>query len=222
MIKLEKAAKPAVLVANEANWLAELLAFLTAGAALPANVKGRYRHPQIKEAIVAETFGKCAYCESKVLHVDFGHIEHIVPKSLKPELTFNWDNLTLACGVCNTNKGAHADVINPYAHDPLDHFQFLGPMVVPLNSSSLAKRSAFVLRLNRLDLIERRSAALESIGDRIYLMSEITDDETRSAIALDIIREVDNSREYSAFLRSFIYSIFYPISGDAITGSALE
>ncbi|MFD2781156.1 HNH endonuclease [Novosphingobium pokkalii] len=105
MIRLSKGDEPAVLSNNAAVWTAELLDALEHRPADVPGIKGRYNHPTVKAALKAETSEKCAYCESKMLHVTFGDIEHIVPKSADPKLTFDWENLTLACDVCNTKKG---------------------------------------------------------------------------------------------------------------------
>jgi uncharacterized protein (TIGR02646 family) len=42
----------------------------------------------------------CCYCESSI----GAQVEHARPKSLYPELTFDWLNLLLVCGACNTIK----------------------------------------------------------------------------------------------------------------------
>lgn len=73
----------------------------------------RYNNKAIKDTLEKETFGKCAYCESKIRHVEFGDIEHILPKckDARPDLYVEWSNLTLACEVCNrVNK---RDYYNP-------------------------------------------------------------------------------------------------------------
>ena len=81
--------------------------------------------------------GKCAYCESRITHVDYGHIEHHVPKAGpngRPKRTFQWSNLLLACGRCNgsENKGDRfptarqgGPIVNPCKDDPADHFEFV-------------------------------------------------------------------------------------------------
>lgn len=45
---------------------------------------------------------RCSYCEDS-LGTD---IEHIWPKSLYPQCVFDWMNFLLACGRCNSRKGA--------------------------------------------------------------------------------------------------------------------
>lgn len=44
----------------------------------------------------------CCYCESSI----GAQVEHVRPKSLYPELTFDWLNLLLVCGGCNSIKNA--------------------------------------------------------------------------------------------------------------------
>src|SRR5947209_8328121 len=127
MIRLNKGPKPQILTENEAAWTATV----ANGEATPAE-KARYRHPEIKEALVSETHGKCAYCESKLQHIHHGDIEHIYPKSLALEKTFEWENLTLACEICNQNKSNKdpflEQILDPYSVEPSEHLFFAGPL----------------------------------------------------------------------------------------------
>ena len=122
--------------------------------------KSRYNHVDIKRALVLETHGKCAYCESKFQHISHGDIEHVVPKSGDPSKWFSWLNLTVACDVCNTKK-ADSPVdgetfIDPYDVDPEEHFWQLGPMVCPKPGSDAAALTERLLDLNRAELVEKR------------------------------------------------------------------
>lgn len=107
MIKINKDTKPKILEDNAKQWTDEYLTALKQSTPVPPHIKYRYQHNDIKDALEKETHGKCAYCESKIKHVAFGDIEHILPKNKNacPELYVEWTNLTLACEVCNrTNK----------------------------------------------------------------------------------------------------------------------
>ena len=91
MIKITKGPAPNVLVVNGAAWTREYVAL---------DAKGRrdfrkYAHPDIKEALRAEANSKCTYCESFIDHIDYGHIDHIKPKSKFPDLVVEWGNLVL-------------------------------------------------------------------------------------------------------------------------------
>lgn len=92
--------------------------------------EGKYNHREIKNALVAMFYGKCAYCESPIRIVAYGHIEHFCPKSHPYCLDkiFDWNNLLLSCEICNdaAHKGTrfpidasgHILLINPT--DPAD------------------------------------------------------------------------------------------------------
>lgn len=80
----------------------------------PENLKfSVYSNSEVKESLIDLFNGKCAYCESKFLHVYSGDIEHFRPKgeiltkesvTLKPGyywLAADWDNLLLTCRNCN-------------------------------------------------------------------------------------------------------------------------
>lgn len=72
-----------------------------------------YGSPEVKKAVSDLSYNKCAYCESFVLAIDDGDVEHFRPKgevflenktSLKPGyywLGADWDNLFLSCKHCN-------------------------------------------------------------------------------------------------------------------------
>ena len=121
MIQLQKVDAPAVLMAQATVWTREFADRL-ADRTLPDVYLTRYRHPSVKSAVVQETHGKCAYCESKVTHVHPGDIEHILPKSKFPELVVHWSNLTLVCNECNRRKSDFHDdeerIINPFEEEP--------------------------------------------------------------------------------------------------------
>lgn len=84
---------------------------------IPENVAKSYKKfkvysdPEVKDALIALCDEKCAYCESKFLHVYSGDVEHFRPKGRisdadnpKPGyywLAADWDNLLLSCRNCN-------------------------------------------------------------------------------------------------------------------------
>ena len=75
---------------------------------------GIYAAKSVKNALVKAQHGKCCFCESRVLHVDYGDVEHFRPKGgfrqresdplAKPGyywLAYDWSNLFLSCALCN-------------------------------------------------------------------------------------------------------------------------
>src|SRR5689334_21918786 len=97
MRRLTKTAVPQILAENGPLWTAEYAAAVAGGAAPPS----RWRHPAIIAALATETYRKCAYCEGVISDVSYPHVEHMLPKSARPDLVVDWANLTLACEVCN-------------------------------------------------------------------------------------------------------------------------
>jgi uncharacterized protein (TIGR02646 family) len=205
MIKLAKLDEPEVLRQNSAAWTAILLHKIAIGESPTDHEKSRYRHSEIKEVLKHETHGKCAYCESYVLHVAFGDIEHIIPKSLQPVLTFEWSNLTLACDICNTAKGTAEGLVDPYISDPLDYFQFLGPMVFASPNNDTALLTERRLQLNRSELLERRSIALKGVSDQLVLIANARTPELRQTLRDDLVQNAANDQtEFAAFVRTFV------------------
>jgi hypothetical protein len=209
MIKLQKTAKPDVLKQNEAVWQKTYLDKLASGEKPTIYELTRYRHPDIKAALVAETHGKCAYCESKLKHIHHGDIEHIEPKSLYPEKRFEWDNLTYACEICNQNKSDndpnHVCIIDPYNLDPSLHLTFVGALVFPLGTPE-GKNTQVLLDLNRAALAEQRLKRLNyvmAILDQIF--REDLPIATRRAIYNNLrVNEVGAQCEYSAMVRTAV------------------
>ena len=103
MRKIKKTPKPQVLIDHAKEWTTEYCACLNAGNKPSDTVANRYNHPEIKTALGKETHEKCAYCESKIKHISYGDIEHILPKNrdARPDLYVEWANLTLSCEQCN-------------------------------------------------------------------------------------------------------------------------
>lgn len=204
MIKLNKAECPAVLQENATAWTEAIIQKIANGEELTATEKYRYRHADIKQALVDETHGKCAYCESKLRHITYGDVEHIIPKKVDPNLCYAWANLTLACDICNTEKGIREDIIDPYSEDPDDHLQFLGPYYFPKPESDLGLISEDALKLNRAELNERRTDVLRSTLKIIKLIG-ISSPEAAEVLKTDLIEKGCASQaEYSACVREFV------------------
>lgn len=73
-----------------------------------------------KPALIAESHGKCAYCESPTSVVAYGDVEHFRPKDLYWWLAFSYDNYTYSCQLCNQKfKGANFTVGGPRVKPPV-------------------------------------------------------------------------------------------------------
>jgi uncharacterized protein (TIGR02646 family) len=209
MRPLTKVAKPQVLVSNEDTWTAAY------AEALPEERPRheRWRHAEIKAALREELGGKCAYCEALVEDVSFPHVEHIIPKSIRPDLAHRWHNLTSACGRCNIAKGDffHADrgLLNPYEDDVDAHLMFLGELIHPALGSARGTLTIKKLGLDRLDLVNSRGTRLTAIRDALeawHAAEEPLKSVLEEGLRLDA-QEGEFTRSVTAYLRSFEFPI---------------
>lgn len=222
MIRITKGPKPSILERLGDKWTSDLLAKLARGEDPSDYLQNRYREEEIKQALIDETNGKCAYCESQMLHTSYGDVEHIIPKSVRRDLTFEWSNLTLACDRCNTNKGAfvgnHDRLIDPYATEPLDHLSIFGPIIFAKPGDGDGKITEKELELNRGPLVERRIERLRGLSDMIAAMHTTGDSDVRETLRRDIEQnELASDKEYTAFAREFYAEVERTISLPKLT-----
>ncbi|QKG54485.1 HNH endonuclease [Hymenobacter sp. BRD67] len=203
MIKLPK---PAVLRLRSLTWTVNLMAYRNRNEKPPKLVLNKYNHKKVKETLVNETSGKCAYCESKVTHVYPGDIEHILPKSDFPKLTFEWNNLTFSCSVCNGHKSNYYDaqnpVLNPYSDAIYEHITSSGAMIIHMPGSVRGEITYKLLELNRGNLIERREEAL--VIFRKYLDAYVKEQNIylKSLYKKEIIGMISPDKEFSFVLKN--------------------
>ena len=175
-----------------------------------ALVNGNYKDPVNKEALRKSTLGKCIYCESKIEHNSYAHIEHIKPKEKFPELKFTWDNLGFSCQICNTNKGEKYDettpFIDPYSESPEDHIVFLLFYLFPKQGSERGEYTIKELDLNRPNLIERRKERIEKLNIMIKAAYRTSSDSLRNQVIAELKTEANKDKEYSAITKSVLLS----------------
>jgi uncharacterized protein (TIGR02646 family) len=205
MIKLVKGPEPAVLARHATEWTAELIQVMGAGGDIDAVKSSRYGHKEVKEALLEETNEKCAYCESKPLHVTFGDVEHICPKGVDPLRAYDWQNLTLACSVCNNKKRAKVDIVDPYLDEPDVAFEFYGPWLTEIAATPNAKRTRIELDLNRKELLSQRGEQLAKIRSELVENRANPDANERRLTEEAIIAHYESSfSQFSACARHFL------------------
>jgi len=208
MIKVVRLPKPDVLARNQAIWTKALLDAKTQAERKKA--ESEYRHPEIKNTLIAMFHGKCAYCESRITHIAYGDIEHFRPKAKAkfPECTFEWTNLLLSCSVCNgaehkgdrfPEKNEGGPLVNPCDDDPCRHFRFVFDPVTKLatvtGQTARGRTTEKLLGLNRAELWERRSRMVKMIS---VLASYAKTDSEAAALLEEASRD---EAEYAAFVR---------------------
>lgn len=210
MRPLAKSAPPAILVTNGHAWTAAYEQAITEHASAPVP----WRHPQVAAALSAETLKKCAYCEAVITDVSYAHVEHILPKSARPDLVVDWNNLTLACPVCNVSKGDYhspeAPLLNPY-RDPLAmHLAFRGPAIVAHLDSAAGERTIVRIDLMRPPLLMERMKRIEALHNRLKRWHDAEGPD--KDMFADLVREaVGDESEFAQCLEEYAVSIGFPL-----------
>lgn len=205
-----------------------------------------YAHPKIKTALINLQSGKCCFCESKVLHVSDGDIEHFRPKAAYKQLnsdklirpgyfwlTYDWDNLFLACLKCNQrNKGNMFPLIDdsqraqyqnfdlqkeepyfihPQFDVPEEHIDFEGAFIKPKNKSIRGKNTILELNLERNALYDTRKEKYDIVKAMIglYQISPMSHDElniTKQDVKDLLNKFISSKSEYSGMIKANFYS----------------
>jgi hypothetical protein len=169
-----------------------------------------YKHKTNKEALKTTCYDKCMYCESKIGHIDYAHIEHIKPKAVEkfPELEFIWDNLGYACPKCNGAKSDKYDdqcpFINPYDEDPSERLFASGSWVFVRNGCERAEITIRELELNRPELLEKRMERLNQIDNLLKSCYRTQSESVQQLILKDLEKECEVNKEYSLCVKAFL------------------
>lgn len=204
-----------------------------------------YGARSVKEALKTAQAGKCAFCEAIIGHISFGDVEHFRPKGAWKQceddkltypgyywLAYNWDNLLLACTLCNRrykknlfpledpSRRAHSHnddlarenpmLIDPGAEDPEQHITFRGTEAVAKNNSPRGQTSIDVFGLNRDELWEdrRRHYALHKL---LHALANLDLPEARNAQA-QLDESTRNNAPYAAMMRAAVAQAFDPVA----------
>lgn len=218
MRKIKKLEEPEILIANADKWTKEYCSCLSSGQTPSKEIATRYKDPTIKAKLEQETHEKCAYCESKIKHITYGNIEHILPKNkdARPDLYVEWANLTLACEQCNrsgkrTYYEPELPLINPYVDEPEEHFQDLGPMIMPVLCDDRAFVTEKVLKLNRPSLVERRSERITQINRLLISWAKEENSVVKEVLKQELHKEYSEDAEYSSTVKAFLIASGFPV-----------
>jgi hypothetical protein len=206
MIRLVKGVEPLTLSANAVTWTAEILAALAGDPQAAAKAWRRRSTTEIKSAVRRDSHDKCIYCESKIMHISFGDVEHIQPKARFPAQTFAWDNLGLVCSKCNNAKRDAYELatppINPFDDDPTQFFDACGPWVwaKPANDRALVTES--LVKLNRAELMEARTRRIKTVRALAEAINRAGVDAVKAALREQLESELKDSEEYAFVCRA--------------------
>lgn len=169
-------------------------------------LKTDYKYIDNKRALMESSFGKCMYCESKIEHIDYGDVEHIMPKSKYPDRMFDWENLGYSCTKCNRDaKKDNYDplFINPFIDDPQDYIVTFGGIYFSKDGNQRGQITIDILKLNRLDLLQKRYMSLLAFQELLNRYNVCTNMAQKEAIKAVIEDELLDDKEYSVCKRMF-------------------
>ncbi|WP_418139413.1 hypothetical protein AB9R84_12425 [Oceanimonas smirnovii] len=188
MIKLNRDAKPEILINNEHSWTSHLMDAITAFgdySKIPKEKKEKllvhYRHQEIKSVLFQSSLQKCAFCETKPGESGNIEVEHFAPKSIYPELAFKWENFLPACRKCNGSKDDHDTgnfpIVNPYDANPEDIFHY-NDIKIAANDAyeEVGERTIRVCGLNSVRLMKPRADILVSLHSFSQALDEAIKD----------------------------------------------
>lgn len=169
-----------------------------------------YSHPKNKAALKNASSEKCMYCESKITHTDFAHVEHIKPKGEGnfPKLTYDWGNLGYCCAVCNNSKSDNyypaTPYIDPYSENPRDNLIFAGAIIFQKQGSERGELTIRDIRLNRTELAEKRRVKIETFEKAISAAYRTTNVALRDGAIAALENEALPDKEYSLCIDTFL------------------
>ncbi len=231
MIHIEKdKTPPSILVQNKDDWTAELKDNIVRYGGyekIPLNIKNsmwvHYRHQDIKEKLFASSHQKCAFCEAKPAESGNIEVEHFKPKSLYPELAFEWDNFLPVCRKCNDSKSNHdtgiEPIVDPSCDDPETIFTYSFINIIPKDDKNeIADRTIEICDLNSERLYEARAKLLKALCShekqvKAWIQEILLADTQRKRItrinrlrdSMEILESLTNSDQpYAGFCRFFL------------------
>lgn len=161
MIRLSRGLAPQALLDNWKEWTEEWTASRHGGPQRSDEwAATRFGSEQVRQALARDSHGKCMYCEGRMADVSYPNVEHIRPKARFDDAVFDWDNLGVACAVCNTSKGAQYDPtlppVDPYREAPGEFLRAVGWYYFNWPGSDRGRLTIAMVQLNRGDLVESR------------------------------------------------------------------
>lgn len=243
MIRVSKNEIPDILVENQQAWTAKLLNLVKEYGGynnIPEKLKNeavnKYRHKDIKDAVIGVTKGKCVFCESYIEAVDYSNIEHFHPKSLYPKLTFKWSNLFPACRKCNIPKGdtdtKSITIVHPVNDDVDKYFSYPNLKIQPSENAPCQETAINTIKecdLDRISLCRQHGEILitvyeleEKIQEKIDHYNGLTQSGSKLKVVIKLKEAIDNLKEQSRYSKPYAGFLRYIIFNSSTINTALD
>ena len=143
------------------------------------------RWKSAKEQLLAETGGKCAYCEGTTDMVSFGDVDHYRPKSIYWWLAYCYDNYVASCQLCNQKFKRDAF--------PVQNRKMRGPVIRRNTTDAYIASKVGMITPDPLNQDEVNDFIREHKQERPLLLNPYFDDpaEYFAWRADDVLREVE-------------------------------
>lgn len=191
---------------------------------LPPNTKieseADYRSGVVLNTLVKDCYEKCYICEDKSTTIN---VEHLIPHHNDTVLKYDWNNLFMSCGHCNSIKHLkYNNILNPTKCDPEDHIdlsiEITDNLIEKVVVQALTKDSSTIQTAKLLNLVYNGgSTAIKDIEcsnlrnahllpDIRKFLQYLNDYLEEPDIGCDkmIIKEIDRSSAFAAFKRRII------------------
>lgn len=194
--------------------------------------------PDVRTTLHDMQSGKCCYCESKI-HSSGPRqqIEHYWPKGTYDDKRNLWENLLLACDLCNHTKGGAFpldDLGQPLVIDPtsgdvnpeseltfftqfnnVDEYRLLG-QAVRVPGSTRGERTIEVVGLSKKHHRKERRRHFEQVlfpWLKRYVKARDDNDAAEiDSLLRELGRHTDSPAEYAGFARAFARDYSLPLS----------
>ena len=185
----------------------------------PITSEDHYRSDPNFHALYEDCFGKCYICENNTATTL--NVEHRIPHHGDIALKYDWANLFLSCGHCNSIKGdRYDDILDPTICDPEDHMSlslttdsFVEAVVVRALSDDAGTRQtvellSYVYNGGTTAIKEVECAVLRNEVSacvaRFFQYIEGYRNEPNDAYEEIIKKEISRSSAYAAFKRGIV------------------
>lgn len=185
----------------------------------------KYGSKQVKSVLKEIFYDKCAYCEQRISSSQFGDVEHFRPKSVYWWLALTWENLLLACEVCNTSyksnnfpvngrRATKTSVLNrekyllldPLTEDPEEFIKYddaEGVVIEAINSQASKRVDACIefYGLNREKLVDERKEKLMLFNVFLALYQDSTSEQNKNIIRTQFRKMESSESEFAGLIR---------------------
>lgn len=140
--------------------------------------KSVWKKEYITKPLLAMSFGKCCFCETKVNEESkYMEVEHFHAKSIYPNEVIKWENLLPICKRCNGKKDNHdtkqEPIIHPVKNNPKEHLKLENYRLKGLTELGL-KTIGVVNLNNRERLVTVRFKIGEDIIAKLETLLKLT------------------------------------------------